>query len=108
MLKDLKRTKADKKAEQDAWKEEPAAEDYPYGLGIMLDNTTIKKLGLGDLDDGQKVHIVAEASVTETSTEKRNGKSVRRARLQIEKMAVTSKDTKAKLADDMYGKTTKG
>jgi hypothetical protein len=85
---DIKRTTADKQAEKKRWEEPVSADDYPYGLKINLDNETIKKLGLGDLDADEPVMIMAEGFVSSDNVEKRNGKSVRSVSIQISKLAI--------------------
>lgn len=63
-LVDIKRTKADKKAEKKRWDEPYEGDDYPYGLQLHLDDETIKKMGLGDFDADQVVRLEAQAFVS--------------------------------------------
>lgn len=101
-LVDIKRTKADKTAEKKRWDEPMNADDYPYGLTISLDDATIKKLKLGDMDAEQEVRVEAIAFVSEDNANKRNGKTVRSMQLQITKLAVVQGETKEDMAKAMY------
>ncbi len=103
-LVDVKRTKADKKAEADRWKEPEQGEDYPYGLQLRLDNATIQKLGLGDMDAEETVRIHAEAFVSEDSANMRNGKTDRAMTLQVTKLAVVQGESDDVKASEMYDK----
>lgn len=63
---DLKRTAADKKAEQERYESAPiggSGDDYPYGLRICLDAATLKKLGLKPLKVGARVTLSGFADV---------------------------------------------
>lgn len=104
-LVDIKRTSADKKAEKKRWEEPSSMEDYPYGLTIRLDNETIEKIGLGDLDAEETVMLQAEAFVSEDSVNKRNGKTHRSVSFQITKLAVgqSAKINPSDAAKDLYG-----
>lgn len=107
-LVDIKRTKADRKAEQERYSDpEVATDDYPWGLTIRLDDATIKKIGLGDVDADQAVRVYAEAFVSEDTVNKRNGKSVRNVTLQITKLAVAQSESDDDAADDMYSTPSK-
>lgn len=103
-LVDIKRTKADRKAEQERYStaDELGGDDYPWGLNLRLDDATIKKIGLGDVDADQAVRVYAEAFVSEDTVNKRNGKSVRNVTLQITKLAVAQSESDDDAADDMY------
>ena len=101
-LVDIKRTKADKAAEKKRWEEPVSGDDYPYGLQLRLDDETIKKLKLGDLDAEQEVRVAAVAFVSEDNANKRNGKTVRSVTLQITKLSVLQAETKEDVADAMY------
>jgi hypothetical protein len=92
-LVDLKRTAADKKAEEERWKGEAVGDgsDYPYGLSVHLDHQTITKLGLvdADFDAGDDVQMVATCIITNDSVNKVNGKTMRSMTVQIQKMALS-------------------
>ena len=103
-LVDVKRTPADKKKEKERW-DEPSRDDYPWGLAIQLDNETIDKMGLGDLNADETVRIYAEAFVANDNVNKENGKTVRSVKLQITKMAVAQSDNDDEAAEDMYKET---
>jgi hypothetical protein len=102
-LVDVKRTKADKKEEQESYEVADSSEDYPWGLSIRLDNSTIQKLGLGDLDADETVRVYAEAFVSEDSANKKNGKTVRSMTLQITRLAVAQSEKDEDKADALYG-----
>lgn len=104
-LVDVKRSKADKKREQAKY-DEPvtATEDYPWGLSIRLDNATIEKLGIGDLDAEENVRVFAAAFVSEDTATKRNGNTERSVSLQITKLAVVQTPSDASIADELYDK----
>ena len=102
-LVDVKRTKEDKKEEQERWKDVENSDDYPWGLSIRLDNSTIQKLGLGDLDAEQPVKIVAEGFVSEDSVNKRNGKTVRTLAIQIQKLAIAQEEEGPDASETLYG-----
>ena len=102
-LVDVKRTKADKKATESEYKDPINQDDYPWGLNIRLDNATVQKLGLGDLDADESVRLYADAFVTEDSVTKRNGKTVRTVALQITKLAVVQSEDDDSTASAMYG-----
>lgn len=106
-LVDVKRTKKDKEDEQKRWDEPMLTEDYSYGLRLDLDDVTIQKLGLGDLDADETVRIHAEAFVSEDNVRKRNGKTVRSVGLQITKLAVLQSEGDEETAEAMYGENEK-
>ena len=87
-LVDMKRTKADKEAEKERWSEPYAGDDYGYGLSITLDDSMVKKLGVGDLDAGQKVTICGECEITADRVETISGKKTRSITLQIQKLGL--------------------
>lgn len=65
---DLARTAAEKKDELDRWEKGPTESDrpdYPYGLTLFLDYTTLKKMGLTDrdFDNGQPVTLACRNTI---------------------------------------------
>lgn len=106
-LIDVKRTKADKKAESDRWKGDSVEEmdDYPYGLTVNLDDDTMGKLGLTDkdFDTGEPVMLMAEAVITEDRINTINGKTRRSMAIQLRKIAITQGDEKADVSTTLYG-----
>src|SRR5688500_7403155 len=88
-LVDMKRTAADKKEEQEKWDKPFSSDDYGYGMSISLDNAALEKLGVGDLDAGETVHMVAECAITADRIETINGKKERSLTIQIHKMALS-------------------
>jgi hypothetical protein len=106
-LVDVKRTKADKEAERKSWEGDSVErmDDYPYGLTVHLDHETIEKLGLSDmdLDAGEPVMLVSEATVTEDRINTVNGKTRRSMSLQLRKIAVTQEAKREDTATTLYG-----
>jgi uncharacterized protein (DUF2249 family) len=91
----LARTAADKKKEKDRWSDEKSIdhiEDYPYGLELSLDNSTIEKLKMQDLESDDEVYIVAKAKVTSSTSRSVGGKTERSAGLQITDMALSKSE----------------
>lgn len=69
---------------------------YPWGLEITLENDELEKLGNPTFAIGQKVSIVAVASVQNLNEEKLHGAQVsRRVTLQIEQMDVAGPEATA-------------
>lgn len=90
---DMKRTKAEKKAESTKYDNAigpGGQDDYPYGLHVTLDHEMLQKLGIDKLPAvGDKMHLQSHAHVTEVSEESREGGKKRRSvRLQMRKMQV--------------------
>jgi len=86
-LVDLKRTKAEKTAENKPGRME--GEDYPYGLRVSLDHHAIKKLGIGKLPKaGDKIHIHAKAHVRSVESRSGDGGDRQRIELELRHMAV--------------------
>lgn len=106
-LIDVKRTKKDKQDEAKRWEEPVSRDDYPYGTRIDLDDSTVRKLGLSDLDADEVVRIQAEAFVSEDTARKQNGKTVRSVSLQITKMAIVQSESDDDTAEAMYGESEK-
>jgi len=105
-LTDLARTAAEKKEELERWNDGPKESDrpdYPYGLTLFLDYSTLKKMGLTDrdFDAGQPVTIHAEAMIAEDRIEIINGEKRHSISLQVQKMAL-QQDLKD-AADKFYG-----
>jgi len=101
-LTDIKRTEADKKAEAKKYETLSTEEDYPWGLSVSLDDATIKKLKLGDLDAEEEVMLVGSGFVSEDSSNLVNGKKTRNIRIQLQKIAVTQ-PTRSDPASELYG-----
>ena len=72
-LVDMKRTKKDKKSENEA--APPTGEDdYPYGLSLSVDDDELTKLGIKTLPGvGDEVKITARAKVRSVSQNAREG-----------------------------------
>lgn len=107
-LTDVKRTKADKKAEQERWKDGGAVEnmdDYPYGLTLHLDDEVLEKLGLtdADFDTGQPVMLTSEAIITEDRINTVNGKTRRSMSIQLRKIAISQEEDKDSITTNLYG-----
>lgn len=107
-MKDLvsvARTDADKAKEAASWKEASASDmdDYPYGLSIYMNNETIEKIGVPDLDAEQEVSIRAVGYVREDGVTIINGKKSRNLSIQITKMAVDQTAGQTDIAKTLYG-----
>jgi hypothetical protein len=92
-LTDMKRTKADKKAEEEGNLKGHAidGEDYPYGLSIRLDHHSLKKLGMHNSlpKVGSKIMLHAHAHVKSASEHsEEGGKKRRHVELELRHMAV--------------------
>jgi hypothetical protein len=90
MMQDMKRTKAERKADTELNK--APVDDYPYGLRVHLDNATMEKLGIKSLPKvGSKLHLHAHAHVV--SAEERShegGKKHRSVSLELRKMELAA------------------
>lgn len=102
-LVDMKRTAADKKAEAEKWEKPYSGDDYGYGMSISLDNAALEKLGVGDLDAGETVNLVAECAITADRVETINGKKERSLTIQIHKMALSQGEA-TDVVGTLYGK----
>lgn len=102
-LIDVKRTKEDKKAEAKRWEDSETRDDYPWGLRIHLDEETVEKLKLGDIDAGHDVTLHAKCFVAEDSINKANGQTRRHMALQITAMALEQGEPSPTVGDALYG-----
>jgi hypothetical protein len=66
-------------------------EDFPYGLRISLNESSLQKLGLSikDFEIEGEIMIKAECNVTEVRSSKGNDYSSENVELQITKLAVS-------------------
>jgi hypothetical protein len=106
-MADMKRTKADKKAEDEKYAgHKLGAEDYPYGLTVSLDHHSLKKLGMHDKlpKVGSKLMLHAHAHVKSAREEQREGgKHHRHVELELRHMAIdghSDKDPAVKREED--------
>lgn len=108
-LKDMKRSKADKKAQEKRYDSigSPGGDDYHHGLGVSLGHEELTKLGMTKLPRvGDKLHLQAHAHVTSVSENHRDGgKKERRIELQLRKMEVAAVN-RAQKEDVHEGKLT--
>jgi hypothetical protein len=97
-LVDMKRTKAEVKAEKERWKEcGPSNGDaYPYGLELRLENASLEKLGIDQLPSvGKHLNLEAVAIVEAASSSEsidKDGKkrpAERHLTLQIQKLKIS-------------------
>ncbi len=104
-LVDIKRTDADKKAEEKRWEEPSEREDYPYGLSIHIDEEAMAKLGLSekDFDTGQPVKVMAEGFISNDSITRTGGKSRRSMSIQFTKLCVDQESEGTSISEAMYG-----
>lgn len=78
-MKDMKRTKAEKKGEGTLKAPSMTQDDYPYGLRVRLEHESLNKLGMSKLPKvGDKLHLHAHAHVV--STEERSGEDGKKRR----------------------------
>jgi hypothetical protein len=100
-VKDLKLTKEDKKEEEKSW-QSPSEDDYPYGLSLQLEESSIKKLGINqqDYDVDQEVTFAAKALVSSISENKNQNATRRSMSLQI--IAMELKPEEVDPASTMY------
>ncbi len=81
-LVDLKRTKADKKAETTG--ASPVADDYSYGLQLNLDRKELDKLGIKTMPEvGDEYHIHAIGKVTSVNQSAREDNEYRSVGVQL-------------------------
>lgn len=108
---DMKRTKADKKAEDAKYEaHKVGGDDYPYGLTVSLDHHGLKKLGMHDKlpKVGSKIKLHAHAHVKSAREEQREGgKTHRHVELELRHMAVEheGKDSAVEREEDDQKKT---
>jgi hypothetical protein len=110
-LTDMKRTAADKKAEDAKYEgHKLGGDDYPYGLSISLDHHSLKKLGMHDSlpKVGSKLKLQAHAHVKSAREEMREGgKKHRHVELELRHMAVDKGGSEAD-SDEETNKGMKG
>lgn len=70
-------------------------DEYPYGLGLYLDNETLEKLGVAIPEVGESIELSAIAKIKSKSTNEREGKKSMSVDLQITDLALGSGDTKS-------------
>ena len=92
-MADMKRTKADKKAEKAQYDKAPGSiggEDYGYNTRMTLDHDMLEKMGVKKLPTvGSKMKVHALAHVVSTSEDhSTDGKKRRRVELQMHHMGV--------------------
>jgi hypothetical protein len=94
-MHDMKRTKADKKAEDAMYEgHKTGREDYPYGLTVSLDHHGLKKLGMHDSlpKVGSKIKLHAHAHVKSAREEQREGgKKHRHVELELRHIGIEHK-----------------
>lgn len=101
-LVDLKRTKADKKAEKAKYDVVTSTDDYPRGLRITLGNDELQKLGNPNLDPEQGGILTAQFFVCEETARQRNGVLERTATLELRKMEIGAVPEVTPMADRIY------
>lgn len=105
-LVDIKRTEADRKAEQAKWDSVPSEQDdYPYGLSLHLDSETLAKMGLtdADFDAGQPVMVTIEGFISEDSIRSVNGEPRRSMTIQTRKIAIDQEKESTDISAALYG-----
>jgi hypothetical protein len=91
-MKDMKRTKAERKSSESPMNSSVKGDEYPYGLEVHLDHESLGKLGMHTLPKvGAKLRLYAHAHVTSVEERSTEGKKHRSVRLQLRKMALSGK-----------------
>jgi hypothetical protein len=87
---DLKRTAAERKAEQKNYESGPkAGDDYGYGLTVRLDHRHLKKLGITKMPKaGDVLHLHSKAHVKSTSEHSEDGADRQHMELELRHMAL--------------------
>ena len=81
-----------------------SAAEYPWGLTIRLSEKELEKLGLSDdVEAGDTLHFMAQASVKSVSKNDYNGVKSCNVELQIEKMAAEDDDDMMTPSAKRYG-----
>ncbi|MDE2097466.1 MAG: hypothetical protein KGL39_09495 [Patescibacteria group bacterium] len=103
-LVDLKRTKAEKKADSNPSTYE--GNDYPYGLTVELDHDALQKLGIDKMPKaGDTMHVQAHAHVKSVEERQHSGgKKSRRMSLELRKMAIAATQRAANEGEVHEGK----
>lgn len=104
-MNDMKMTKTEAKNQYGAPTAVSNAPEYPYGLCIELDNTSMSKLGIDKLPDvGSSLMVLARVEVCRASESKSlDGKSYRSISLQITEMEVSKDSKNSDKAKELYG-----
>lgn len=87
-LVSVARTQSEKQEAAGRYDDASTMEDYPYGLSVYLDNDTIEKLKIGDIDAEDGVMLHCKGMVREDSVTIINGKKRRSLSIQITAMCV--------------------
>lgn len=87
-LVSVARTPSEKQEMAGKYDSADTMEDYPYGLSMYLDNDTIEKLKISDLDAEDGVMIHAKGMIREDSVTIINGKKRRSLSIQITAMCL--------------------
>lgn len=102
-MKDMKKSGKEKNAPVPMGRSEDDKDKYPYGLQLRLEDDEIKKLGCGDCQVGDEVHIMCIAKVTGKNSDDTT-KGVRSSMsMQIQKMKVMDKAPKSDMQKIMSG-----
>lgn len=107
---DMKRTAAEKKADQERWNSAPMGsegEDYPYELRICLDTDELEKLKLKPLKVGARVSLSGFADVVSVSMSDGTDGERRTMTIQITDLEMSPQDEKS-AASAFYGDDTAG
>jgi hypothetical protein len=104
-MTDMKRTKADKKAEREKYDGHKLGEDdYPYGLSVRLDHHSLKKLGLheGKLPKvGSKIMLHSHAHVKSAGESSHDdGRKDRHLELELRHMHLEHGEGKNEMGGD--------
>lgn len=78
----------------------PKGKQYPWGLSISLDDATMKKLGIKELEAGQTVTLAGKAKVTRCSEVEDESGERCDCTIQITALALTPSRTARMRKDD--------
>lgn len=103
-LTSMKRTPAEAKAASEP-SEAKAADSYPYGLEVRLDNDSLENLGITKLPEVDGVHLlVAKVKVTGVSSNQYGSSQKHQTvTLQITDMALGEAPAEKSDIDTLYG-----
>lgn len=108
-LVDLKRTKADKKADNASYAES-SREEYPHGTRLRLGDEELDKLGIDEMPGvGDGMHVHGHGNVTSVSEDhSEGGKKRRSVEIQMKHLALQPGERKPGRAGGKYADTSDG
>lgn len=92
-LTDMKMTKAEKKENSPMVASEYSGPDFPYGLKLCLDSSSLEKLGFDALPKvGAKMSVSAVGVVVEVGQHESKNHESRRVEIQIQRLGIEDED----------------